>query len=251
VLGVVSSVDLLEQSLAGAKIDLRALARPAGFVPDSVTVMDLLEHFKRNRSELALVVDEYGEIEGLVTLNDVLEALVGDLPALDEEADQDIVQRDDGSWLIDGSIAIDQLRDAIGFTGTFPDEGGSGYHTVAGLVMTDRGEMEIKQCRLQTRMSQVLLDEPKADSRLQEMGGIRMSESVDGYGLAPPQVANDTAHGPLETGAIPRAGSGRVSRSVMVTIRLARHDASSRTTGCSVPSFLAYDAGSPPPHAEL
>jgi len=141
VIGVVSTVDLLEQSLNNATIELRSLARPAGFVPDSVTVMDLLEHFKRNRSELALVVDEYGEIEGLVTLNDVLEALVGDMPALDEEASQDVVRRDDGSWLIDGSISLDQLRDAIGFAGEFPDEEQGGYHTVAGLVMTVLGRI--------------------------------------------------------------------------------------------------------------
>lgn len=141
VIGVVSTVDMLEQSLAGKPIDLRALAQPAGFVPDSVTVMDLLEHFKRNRSEIALVVDEYGEIEGLVTLNDVLEALVGDLPAVDEESSQDIVRRDDGSWLIDGSISLDQLRDAIGASGAFPDEEDGGYHTVAGLVMTMLGRI--------------------------------------------------------------------------------------------------------------
>lgn len=141
VIGLVSTADILEHSLAGTPIDLRALARPAGFVPDSVTVMDLLEHFKRNRSELALVVDEYGEIEGLVTLNDVLEALVGDLPDLDEEASQDVVQRDDGSWLIDGSISLDQLREAIGFQGNFPDEDDGGYHTVAGLVMTTLGRI--------------------------------------------------------------------------------------------------------------
>jgi putative hemolysin len=141
VIGVVSTVDLLEQSLKGEPIDLRALARPAGFIPDSVTVMDLLEHFKRNRSELALVVDEYGEIKGLVTLNDVLEALVGDLPALDEETSQDIVRRDDGSWLIDGSISLDQLREAIGFSGPFPDEEEGGYHTIAGLVMTVLGRI--------------------------------------------------------------------------------------------------------------
>jgi putative hemolysin len=141
VIGVISTVDLLEQSLAGVPIDLRPLARPAGFVPDSVTVMDLLEHFKRNRSELALVGDEYGEIEGLVTLNDVLQALVGDLPALDEEASQDIVRRDDGSWLIDGSISLDQLREAIGFSGSFPDEDEGNYHTVAGLVMTTLGRI--------------------------------------------------------------------------------------------------------------
>jgi len=88
-----------------------------------------------------LVVDEYGEIEGLVTLNDVLEALVGDLPALDEEANQDIVRRDDGSWLIDGSISLDQLREAIDFSGEFPDEEQGGYHTVAGLVMTVLGRI--------------------------------------------------------------------------------------------------------------
>ena len=71
----------------------------------------------------------------------MLEALVGDLPALDEEANQDIVRRDDGSWLIDGSISLDQLREAIDFSGPFPDEEQGSYQTVAGLVMTMLGRI--------------------------------------------------------------------------------------------------------------
>jgi len=141
VLGILSLPDLLEQALAGRPIELAKLVDPALYVPVTVTVMDLLEHFKRNKAELALVVDEFGEIEGLVTLNDVLEALVGDMPAADEEGEEDVVQREDGSWLIDGSVSLDRLREVLEITAAFPEEATGGYHTLAGLVITALGRI--------------------------------------------------------------------------------------------------------------
>jgi putative hemolysin len=141
VLGILSLPDLLEQALAGKPIELSKLVEPALYVPVTVTVMDLLEHFKRNKAELALVVDEFGEIEGLVTLNDVLEALVGDLPAADEEGGEDVVQREDGSWLIDGSVSLDRLREVLEIASPFPEEATGGYHTLAGLVITMLGRI--------------------------------------------------------------------------------------------------------------
>lgn len=138
--GVVDSTDLLERCLSGAPLDLVATVRPALFVPESVTVIELLELFKGGRAEMALVVDEFGEIEGLVTLGDVLEAVVGEMPSEREEADA-VVEREDGSWLIDGSVSLDRLREVLNSSSLFPGEVEEGYHTVAGLVMTGLGRL--------------------------------------------------------------------------------------------------------------
>ncbi|MCK7502346.1 MAG: CBS domain-containing protein [Comamonadaceae bacterium] len=134
--GILDATELLERMLRGAQVDLAALLRPALYVPETVTIMDLLEHFKANKAELALVVDEFGEVEGVVTLADVLQALVGDLPALGEEGAEDVVRRDDGSWLIDGSVSTDRLHEVLATDEPFPGEADGGYHTIAGFVVT-------------------------------------------------------------------------------------------------------------------
>lgn len=141
VVGILSATDLLQASLRGGSIDLPALVRPALYVPDTVTVMGLLELFKRNKREMALVVDEFGEIQGLVTLKDVLEAVVGDLPATGEDEDEDIVTREDGSLLIDGAVSLDRLREVLEIETEFPGEEDGGYHTMAGFVMTQLGRV--------------------------------------------------------------------------------------------------------------
>ena len=83
---------------------------------------------------MALVVDEYGGVEGLVTLNDILEDLVGDVASVDMPEDKQIVTRADGSWLIDGKIAVDDLKELLDIP-KFPDEDSGSYHTLGGLVM--------------------------------------------------------------------------------------------------------------------
>lgn len=139
--GILTARNLLSQALKGVPLDLEALAKPALYVPDNITLIDLLEHLKRNRADMALAVNEFGEIQGLVTLDDVVEAIVGDLPAADEEEPADIVQRDDGSWLIDGSVSLDRLRETLGRDFSFPDEETGEYHTIAGLVITALGRI--------------------------------------------------------------------------------------------------------------
>lgn len=141
VIGILNATDLLQASLRGGKIDLPTLVQPALYVPDTVTVMGLLELFKRNKREMALVVDEFGEIQGLVTLNDVLEAVVGDLPAAGDDEDEDIVTREDGSLLIDGAVSLDRLREVLKIETLFPGEEEGGYHTMAGFVMTQLGRV--------------------------------------------------------------------------------------------------------------
>jgi putative hemolysin len=144
VIGIVHSGDLFEQSLRGcsiSNIDIAAAAKPALFVPESLSAMQLLETLKKHRAERALVVDEYGEIEGLVTLNDVLGALVGDVSVVDEEQEADAVERGDGSWSVDAGMSLDRFRELFGIEARFPEEESGNYHTLAGFVLTRLGHI--------------------------------------------------------------------------------------------------------------
>ena len=110
IVGVLHAKRVLDKLLAGEQPDIAAeLAQPL-YVPANVTLMQLLEQFKQTRHHMALVVDEYGELEGLVTMNDVLEAIVGDMPAISADEDE-IAQREDGSWLIDGMLSLDRFKE--------------------------------------------------------------------------------------------------------------------------------------------
>ncbi|MES2918200.1 MAG: hemolysin family protein [Pseudomonadota bacterium] len=143
VMGVVAMHDLLAQHLRGEPFDITALLREPVFVPLSISPLSLLETFKARREHLALAVDEYGAVQGLVTLQDVMEPLVGELEAADESLseDPDIVQRADGSWLLDGSLPMERFRLL------FPEEteelevGGRDYQTLAGFVLFHRGHV--------------------------------------------------------------------------------------------------------------
>jgi putative hemolysin len=87
------------------------------------------------------VIDEYGEIEGIVTLSDVLGALVGDVSVINEDFEDDVVRREDGSWLIDGGVTFDRFRELLGTQVRFPEEASGTYHTLAGFVMTFLGHI--------------------------------------------------------------------------------------------------------------
>jgi putative hemolysin len=133
VLGVVSAIQVLNLRIKGREADLAAEAKPAIFVPETLSGMELLAHFRSSATHMVLVIDEYGEIQGLVTLHDVLEAVTGELdPHNHEEAWA--VQRADGSWLLDGLIPIPELKDKLNFK-TVPEEDKGRYHTLSGLMM--------------------------------------------------------------------------------------------------------------------
>lgn len=132
--GIVLAKTLLEDALAGRPLDLAKLAKPL-FVPETLTVMDLVAQFKKHRQTMALVVDEFGEVVGLVTLNDVMEALVGDIATAENEHDRDIVPRDERSWLVDGSVTVDRFKDVLEIGEALPEEGLGTYHTVAGFAL--------------------------------------------------------------------------------------------------------------------
>ena len=103
------------------------------YVPESLTGMELLEQFRASATHMVFVIDEYGEIQGLVTLQDVLEAVTGEFQPRNAE-DAWSVQRDDGSWLLDGLIPLPELKDRLGLA-TVPEEDRGRYHTLSGMMM--------------------------------------------------------------------------------------------------------------------
>lgn len=112
-IGVVGVRDLYGARVRGEEPDLRALAGEALYVPENITILRLLENFRGSRAGLALVLDEFGSVEGLITLNDVLEAMVGELPSVTDTTDW-FQQRDDGSWLIDGLMPLEEFAERVG-----------------------------------------------------------------------------------------------------------------------------------------
>jgi putative hemolysin len=141
VLGVVHVRRLLENCLAGRRLDLRAAVRAMLVVPDSMPVSRALEALRQARVSMALVVDEYGEVEGVVTAEDVLEALVGDMPERRLGEEPAIVRRDDGSMLMDGLLAVDEVKLELGLDG-LPEE--ESYHTLAGFLLAQLGRVPVE-----------------------------------------------------------------------------------------------------------
>jgi putative hemolysin len=134
VIGIVQVKDLLAAAFAGKPFDIRAAMRPPLFVPDTVTALRGLEIFKSSGVPMALVVDEYGDFEGVVTLHDILQSLVGDIAEPGDEAGPTVVRRDDGSWLVEGMMPIDEVRDLTGLAELPGDDGD--FHTLGGFLMS-------------------------------------------------------------------------------------------------------------------
>jgi putative hemolysin len=140
--GVVRVRNLFEQAIRAQSmqsIDIAAAIEPLVFVPESVSAIDLLEQLKKHRAELAMIVDEYGDIQGMITLTDVMGALVGEVPTGEDHDPGDGVRRDDGSWLMDGGMILDRFRYLTGVEFAFPDEAAAAYHTLAGFTLYQLG----------------------------------------------------------------------------------------------------------------
>lgn len=137
VLGVVAVKDLFALFARGETMDLRAVLKPALFLPGTLSVLLALERFKQDPSTLAVVIDEYGGTNGILTLTDVMEAIVGDLPT-DDQPEEAIVTRPDGSWLIDGRLPLDELQLVLNVR-AFPDE--RDYQTLAGFLLHQIGHI--------------------------------------------------------------------------------------------------------------
>ena len=133
-LGVVYAKDILAQDWMDNTLDLSALVRPPLFVPENMPTLKLLDLFKQKSVHVAVVVDEYGVIQGMVTDTDILESIVGDLPANDEPEEPEAIRREDGSWLLDGMLPIERLKKLLDID-KLPDEELADYQTVGGFII--------------------------------------------------------------------------------------------------------------------
>ena len=139
VVGVITAQQLLHQITQGQDNDLTVGLQPAVFVPETLTGMELLDHFRASAVQMVFVVDEYGEVQGVITLRDVLEAITGEFTT-EEASDSWAIQREDGSWLIDGLIPAPELKDRLELK-NLPDEDRGRYNTLAGMVMMLLGHL--------------------------------------------------------------------------------------------------------------
>lgn len=125
---------LLIAQLSGQKNRLEDFIQQPLYVPENTRALNVIGQFKETGVHIALVTDEYGGIEGLVTLNDLMEAIVGDLPSLEHEEEPLIIEREDGSWLLDGSLDIDDLKNLLE-KDFLLDEAKNPFHTLAGFII--------------------------------------------------------------------------------------------------------------------
>ncbi len=134
VTGILRAKDMLRKCLTCGVPDIKDILKEPVFVPETLPALKLLEQMKQERTHIVLVVDEYGTLKGLVTLNDILEAIVGDLPSLDESDEPYAVRREDGSWLFDGMLSMDEFKDHLKIN-RLSDEDTHKYLTLSGYVL--------------------------------------------------------------------------------------------------------------------
>ncbi|KKG13017.1 hemolysin family protein [Methanosarcina sp. 2.H.A.1B.4] len=134
VVGMVSVKDILAKLVESGTVNIRASVTKPLFIPEAITVLKLLESFKETGVHVALITDEYGSIQGIITLHDILEAIVGDVHTLGEPVETQVMAREDGSWLIDGDTSIEKLKEVLSVD-SFPGEKEGYYRTIAGLIM--------------------------------------------------------------------------------------------------------------------
>ncbi len=144
VVGILQAGDLLRRMLAGAPFTAEEVAQaalPPLYVPEGMTTTRLLEKFRQVRQELALIVDEYGDLQGLVTLTDVLKAIIGELHLPQTAEEQSMTQREDGSWLVDGSLSLQRFQAGLQLPEDWIGDTDGEFHTLGGFVMSTLGRI--------------------------------------------------------------------------------------------------------------
>ncbi len=140
IVGIVRAKQLLEQLLESGKLDLAACAVQPLVVPRASSALQVLDQFKKNHVDVAIVVDEFGTVEGMITLTDVMEAIAGEFPAQGEAGEDYALERADGTWLIDGMMPMDEFEDRLQLSGLrVPGR----YETVAGFVLHRLGHLPV------------------------------------------------------------------------------------------------------------
>lgn len=141
VIGIVDAGSLFEQQIRGEPTDIRKTMKPVKFVPENISAMDLLESLQEHKSEIAVVINEYGEVEGVVTLRDILTVLVGHAIPMNENEMLDAVQRKDGTWLIEGTMTLERFKEIFNEDIDTSSDEEAHYHTIAGLIMHKLGHI--------------------------------------------------------------------------------------------------------------
>ena len=139
IIGIVTAKRLLAQSIAGETIDLERDLSPPVYVPETLTGMELLQHFRSSNTHGVLVIDEYGQLQGMVSLHDVFEAIIGEFKPRSAD-DAWAIQREDGSWLLDGFIPVPEFKDRLDLD-KIPEEERGRYHTLSGMLMLLTGKI--------------------------------------------------------------------------------------------------------------
>ncbi len=143
IVGLVAVKALWAHSAIGLPATLKNLLVPPLFVPETMMANQLLEKFKQEGKHIAVVTDEFGAVQGLVTLIDVFEAIVGDLPEAGRRAQPEARKREDGSWLIDATLPIGELKAVLGMDAALPQERAAEFQTVGGFVVTQFGSIPV------------------------------------------------------------------------------------------------------------
>ncbi len=142
-MGVVQAKDILSLMFSDINFDITEIIKESLVVSENLETLELLKEFKENQEyvHMALVVDEFGSVEGLITLNDLLKGIVGDIPGIDEDDEPKATVRDDGTWLIDGRFGIDNFKELFDIDESFPDEEEDGFTTIAGFILSISGTL--------------------------------------------------------------------------------------------------------------
>jgi putative hemolysin len=141
VLGMLYVKDLLQAWGTSQNIDITPLLRPATFVLDGQKVVEVLQILKQGRNQVALVLDEYGQVAGLVTVEDMLEELVGDISDEYDEAGEAVVRRDDGSYLVDGLLPFEEIKDRLDMPELEQTLSEVNFETIAGFILALLGRI--------------------------------------------------------------------------------------------------------------
>lgn len=135
IVGVLLRSDLVHPLLKGEKLDVVSVMQATVYVPEKMTIPHLLDFFKSGHCDFALVVDEYGDFEGLVTHSDILKAIVGDLPDTRVQQEADVVKQKDGAWVVDGGLSISRLKSIVRLSESLPGEDIGAFNTLSGFIL--------------------------------------------------------------------------------------------------------------------
>lgn len=138
--GVVRAKDLLTHQVNQQPFDLRLAMRQALVIPESMQALKALELFRQTGRHLAIIMDEHGGTEGLITHHDILASIVGDFPLIGEPPEHRVVRREDGSWLMDGALLIDEFREILQMR-RLPGEESGAFQTLGGFIMSFLGRV--------------------------------------------------------------------------------------------------------------